>query len=48
MPVKELELLMNINNLSGESEYDVINHMYFTRNKKDYDLNTNIGMRYQF
>ncbi len=48
LPLKGLEFFLNVNNLTGELERDVINHMYFTRYLEDYGRSANIGLRYQF
>ncbi len=48
LPIEGLEIYLNMNNLTGEVERDVINHMNFTRYMEDYGRNGNIGLRYQF
>ncbi|MDZ7725271.1 MAG: carboxypeptidase-like regulatory domain-containing protein [candidate division KSB1 bacterium] len=47
LPVDGLEFFMNINNLTGEREHNVINHMNFTSYLEDYGRSGNIGFRYR-
>jgi TonB-dependent receptor len=48
LPVEGMEVFLNVNNLTGEIEQDVINHMSFSRYMEDYGRTANIGVRYQF
>ncbi|MBN2426650.1 MAG: TonB-dependent receptor [Calditrichaceae bacterium] len=48
LPVDGLEFFLNVNNLTGELERDVINHMKFASYIEDYGRSANMGLRYQF
>ncbi|MDZ7330656.1 MAG: carboxypeptidase-like regulatory domain-containing protein [candidate division KSB1 bacterium] len=48
LPIRGLELFLNVNNLTNEVEKDVINHMHFANYIEDYGRNANIGLRYQY
>jgi TonB-dependent receptor len=48
LPVKGMEFFLNVNNLTGEMERDVINHMNFASYVEDYGRSANVGVRYQF
>lgn len=48
LPVDGLEFFLNVNNLTGELERDVINHMNFASYIEDYGRSANMGLRYQF
>ncbi len=48
LPVKGMEFFLNVNNLTGEMEKDVISHMDFASYIEDYGRNANMGVRYQF
>ncbi|MDZ7318986.1 MAG: TonB-dependent receptor [candidate division KSB1 bacterium] len=48
LPIKGMELFLNVNNLTNELERDVINHMNFANYIEDYGRNGNLGVRYQF
>jgi TonB-dependent receptor len=48
LPIDGLEFFLNVNNLTGEKERDVINHMEFATYIEDYGRSANAGLRYQF
>ena len=48
LPVHGLEFFLNVYNLTGELERDVINHMDFAKYIEDYGRSANVGFRYQF
>jgi len=48
LPIDGLEFFLNVNNLTGEKERDVINHMEFSTYIEDYGRSANAGLRYQF
>jgi hypothetical protein len=48
LPVKGMELFMNVNNLTSEIEKNVINHMDFASYIEDYGRSANVGVRYIF
>ncbi|MBN2092627.1 TonB-dependent receptor [candidate division KSB1 bacterium] len=43
-----LEFFLNVNNLTGEIERNVINHRDFANYIEDYGRSANLGLRYQF
>lgn len=48
LPIRGMEIFLNVNNLTNELEKDVINHMHFANYIEDYGRNANVGLRYQF
>jgi outer membrane receptor protein involved in Fe transport len=48
LPIRGMELFLNVNNLTNELERDVINHLSFANYIEDYGRNANLGLRYQF
>jgi hypothetical protein len=48
MPVDGLELFANVNNITGEKEHDVINHLDFANYMEDYGRSANIGLRFHY
>ena len=48
LPVDGLECFLNVNNLTGEKEHTVINHLNFSTYSEDYGRSANIGLRYQY
>ncbi|MDZ7725267.1 MAG: TonB-dependent receptor [candidate division KSB1 bacterium] len=47
LPVDGLEFFLNVNNLTGERERSVINHMNYTSYLEDYGRSANLGFRYR-
>ncbi|MDZ7725270.1 MAG: TonB-dependent receptor [candidate division KSB1 bacterium] len=45
--VNGLEFFLNVNNLTGERERSVINHMNYTSYLEDYGRSANMGVRYR-
>ena len=48
LPIDGLEFFINVNNLTGEKENDVINHLNFSNYIEDYGRSANLGFRYQY
>ena len=48
LPVDGLEFFLNVYNLTGEIERDVINHRDYANYIEDYGRSANVGFRYQF
>jgi TonB-dependent receptor len=48
LPIEGLEIFFNVNNLTGEIEKDLINHMNFSSYIEDYGRTANAGVRYTF
>ena len=48
LPFAGMEFFLNVNNLSGERERNVINHLNFANYIEDYGRSANLGLRYQF
>jgi TonB-dependent receptor len=48
LPIDGLEFFLNVNNLTGEKENDVINHLDFSSYIEDYGRSANLGFRYQY
>lgn len=47
LPLRGMEFFLNVNNLTNETERNVINHMRFTSNLEYYGRNINLGFRYR-
>ena len=48
LPVDGLEFFLNVNNLTGEKENDIINHLNFSNYTEDYGRSANLGLRFQY
>ena len=48
LPVTGLEVFLNVNNLTGEIEKDIIEHNSYSRYLEDYGRTANFGVRYIF
>ena len=48
LPFDGMEFFLNVNNITGEKEHDVINHLDFANYIEDYGRSANMGLRYQF
>lgn len=48
LPLRGLEMYLNINNMTNEIEQNVINHRRFASYIEDYGRSANMGLRYQF
>ncbi len=48
LPIDGLEFFLNVNNLTGEKENDVINHLNYSNYTEDYGRSANIGLRFQY
>jgi TonB-dependent receptor len=47
LPIEGMEIYLNANNLTGEKEHDLLNHLSFSNYIEDYGRSANIGLRYQ-
>jgi hypothetical protein len=47
LPVDGMEFFLNVNNITGEREHDIINHLNFSGYIEDYGRSGNMGLRYQ-
>ena len=43
-----MEFFLNVNNITGEKENDVINHMNYSNYIEEYGRSANMGLRFQF
>ena len=48
LPIDGMEVFLNVNNLTGEKEHDVINYKEYANYIEDYGRSANLGLRYQF
>jgi outer membrane receptor protein involved in Fe transport len=48
LPIDGLEFFLNVNNLTGEKENDVINHLNYSNYTEDYGRSANLGLRFQY
>ncbi len=48
LPFDGLEFFLNVNNLTGEKENDIINHLNFSNYTEDYGRSANLGLRFQY